>query len=151
MYSPADAPKAATSSPSATSAPFVTPSSSPDPGQDRHVFPKERRILRRADFRKVYDEGAKFTCPYFAAFYLRWPDQEVGPRVGFTVSKALGKAVVRNRMRRRIREAVRLHLNELDAQWAVVFNPRKASLEAPFPELEHEVQRLFGRCRKAQS
>jgi ribonuclease P protein component len=58
----------------------------------------------------------------------------------------MGRAVVRNRMKRRMREAVRLHLHELPAQWAIVFNPRKPLLDAPFRSIEAEVQKLFQRC-----
>jgi ribonuclease P protein component len=69
--------------------------------------------LRSKDFRKVYDEGSRIANPLFAAFCLResLPD---GPRIGFTVPRALGKAVVRNRIRRRVREAVRHHLDRLN-------------------------------------
>jgi ribonuclease P protein component len=99
----------------------------------------------------VYDEGLRHSCPFFAAFCLKIasdPPVEAagGPHVGFTVPKALGKAVVRNRLRRRVREAVRLHLPELPASWWIVFNPRRPALSVPFPELEKEVQRLFRRC-----
>lgn len=99
----------------------------------------------------MYDEGFRHSCPFFAAFCLKIvPEPPVGetggPHVGFTVPKALGKAVVRNRLRRRVREAVRLHLSELPVSWWIVFNPRRPAFEAPFPELEREVQRLFQRC-----
>lgn len=69
-----------------------------------------------------------------------------GPKVGFTVPRALGKAVARNRIRRRVREAVRLHLDQLSPQCEVVINPRRKAKEAPFPELEREIERLFRRC-----
>ena len=109
-------------------------------------FPKAVRILRRSDFRKVYDEGSRFSSPYFAAFCLKQADQAAGPKVGFTVTKALGKAVVRNRMKRRLREAVRLNLGALPAPWMVVMNGRKGLLDADFCAIQKEVVRLFAQC-----
>jgi ribonuclease P protein component len=116
---------------------------------DSHPFPKTNRILRSSDFRKVYDQGSKFSCAHFAAFCLAQPAGNPGPRVGFTVSRANGKAVVRNRLRRRMREAVRLHLWQLDSRWEVVFNPRKAALTAPMASLEKDVERLFAQCKNS--
>jgi ribonuclease P protein component len=101
--------------------------------------------LRSTDFRRVYDGGSRFSSPFFAAFCLREP-QAGGPRIGFTTPRKLGKAVVRNRIRRRVREAVRLHLEQLSPEWSIVFNPRRKAMEARFPDLELEVQRLFQRC-----
>lgn len=69
-----------------------------------------------------------------------------GPRIGFTLPRAVGNAVVRNRIRRRFREAVRFYLDRLNPQWSIVFNPRRKALEAPFPELRREVEKLFLRC-----
>jgi len=100
--------------------------------------------LRSTDFRRVYDGGSRFSSSLFAAFYVR-ETQAGGPRIGFTTPRALGKAVVRNRIRRRVREAVRLHLEQLNPEWWIVFNPRRKALDAPFQELEREVERLFRR------
>ena len=58
----------------------------------------------------------------------------------------MGKAVVRNRMKRRVREAVRLNLTSLPSAWDVVFNPRKPLLTAEFSALQAEVRRVFERC-----
>jgi ribonuclease P protein component len=91
----------------------------------------------------------RHTCPYFAAFVLREDGREGGARVGFTVGRAAGKAVLRNRLKRRMREAVRLRLSSLNGPWAIVFNPRRAALEAPFEALGREVDKLFERCRKS--
>ena len=54
--------------------------------------------------------------------------------------------MVRNRIRRRVREAVRLNLERLNPQWSIVINPRRKALDAPMPDLEREVERLFLRC-----
>jgi ribonuclease P protein component len=83
----------------------------------------------------------------FAAFCLRREDAG-GPRIGFTTPRALGNSVVRNRIKRRMREAVRLQLAILEPQWEIVINPRRKALTAPFEELAREVQRLFSQCNR---
>jgi ribonuclease P protein component len=62
------------------------------------------------------------------------------------VPRAIGKAVVRNRIKRRLREAIRVRLDRLSPQWSIVINPRRKTLEAPAPAIEREVERLFLRC-----
>jgi ribonuclease P protein component len=62
------------------------------------------------------------------------------------VPRALGSAVVRNRIKRRFREAVRFSLDRLNPQWSIVINPRSKALKARLPELEAEVERLFLHC-----
>jgi ribonuclease P protein component len=54
--------------------------------------------------------------------------------------------VVRNRIKRRVREAVRLHLDRLNPQWSIVINPRRKVLDASTQDLQREVERLFLRC-----
>jgi ribonuclease P protein component len=85
----------------------------------------------------------------FAAFSLVEPDG--GPRIGFTAPKGLGKAVVRNRIKRRMREAVRLELASLSPEWSIVFNPRRKAQHCLFTELQAEVRRLFIRCANSSS
>ncbi len=107
-------------------------------------FPKSARLLKSAEYRNIYQEGRKFVGPLFAAFY-----QQTGTgkalRVGLTTPRALGKSVDRNRIKRRLREAVRLQLPSVEPGWEVVFNPRRALLDAEFSRLREEVARLFER------
>jgi ribonuclease P protein component len=93
----------------------------------------------------VYDGGSRFSSPLFAAFWLR-DAQAGGPRVGFTVTRALGNAVVRNRIRRRLREAVRVFLDRLSPQCSIVINPRRKALDAPLVQIQREIERLFHQC-----
>ena len=76
---------------------------------------------------------------------MREPQPE-GPHIGFTVPRALGNAVVRNRIRRRVREAVRHYVDRLNPQCSIVINPRRKAFDAPMPELRREVEKFFLRC-----
>ena len=55
--------------------------------------------------------------------------------------------MVRNRIKRRFREAFRLHRAEIGPQWDIVVNPRRAALDAPFPEIERALQKVIDKCR----
>jgi ribonuclease P protein component len=89
------------------------------------------------------------TSRHFAAFCLRVPGEPAPSRFGFTVPKAVGNAVDRNRLKRRMKEAVRNQLFAISSNWAVVFNPRRSALDAPFDELCREVGRIFARCNES--
>lgn len=84
-------------------------------------------------------------------FYTPRPDSGSGPRIGFTVPRALGVAVNRNRIKRRMREAVRHNFAGLQSSVDVVFNPKKQVLEADFVQIEQEVKRAFEVIQKAAS
>jgi ribonuclease P protein component len=66
-----------------------------------------------------------------------------GLRIGFTVGRALGGAVQRNRMKRRLREAVRLTRPPVGANADVVINPKKTVLTIDFESVQNEIRRAF--------
>jgi ribonuclease P protein component len=122
------------------------PESTPPSAKKR--FPKSRRLLRHSDFEKVYKSGKRHFATHLTVFYLRRQHAE-GPRVGFTVGKALGGAVQRNRMKRRLREAVRLSGHRAEAAVDVVINPKRSLLKADFADVRREIARAFEVIEKA--
>jgi ribonuclease P protein component len=100
------------------------------------------RLLRHADFERVYKQGRRHFAAHMTVFYLP-REQGEGLRIGFTVSKALGGAVERNRMKRRLRESVRLRWPETRVSVDVVINPKKSVLKVEFSELGSEISRAF--------
>lgn len=117
-------------------------------------FPASSRLLKHAAFDRVYKEGARVFSGNMTVFFrLREPGEGAsGPRVGFTVSRAMGGAVVRNRIKRRLRAAVRQHLAGFKTTADVVINPKRTTAAADFTQLTVEVQRAFSQIqRRAQT
>jgi ribonuclease P protein component len=109
--------------------------------QEGAGFPRAARLLKHSDFERVYKEGRRHFCSHLTVFYLR--QAEGGARIGFTVGRVLGGAVQRNRIRRRLREAVRLRRSLLKGAVDVVINPKKSVLTVEFPVVVEEVSRAF--------
>ena len=117
-----------------------------DPGRRSRVL-SSVGLLRHADFERVYKQGRRHFAAHMTVFSLERKAGE-GLRVGFTVGRVLGGAVVRNRMKRRLREAVRLH-GPVPAAMDVVINPKKSLLTAAFADLRNEVRRAFDVIEKS--
>jgi len=106
-------------------------------------FPKSSKLLRHADFQRVYKQGRRHFSQHMTVFYFHRADQDRS-RVGIAVGRPLGGAVDRNRIKRRLREAVRHNLATLGiAAVDIVINPKKAALVADFSLLHDEVSRAF--------
>jgi ribonuclease P protein component len=117
------------------------------PQKTKKLFPKSRRLLRHADFERVYKQGRRHFAAHMTVFYLRRPADDKhgqsGLRVGFTVGKVLGGSVQRNRLRRRLREAVRLNGLQGKANADVVINPKRSLLGAEFTDLQSQIAKAF--------
>jgi ribonuclease P protein component len=71
----------------------------------------------------------------------------IGPRVGLTAGKVLGKAHERNRIKRRIREALRRHVELLPAGCDLILHPRRTVLRLEFAKLEAEIVRILQQAK----
>lgn len=114
------------------------------------AFPRSARLLRHADFERVYKQGKRHFSASMTVFYLQRLEAAAGVkgiapglRVGFTVGRALGGAVQRNRMKRRLREAVRLTRPSPGPSADVVINPKKVLLSTNFEAVVNEVRQAF--------
>ena len=106
------------------------------------ALPKEERLLKRADFLRVYEQGTRIEGRFMTVFIL--PAKRQFHRVGVTATKkAIGKAHDRNRAKRLLRESFRLSRAELDLveqKYDWVLNARRSvlhvKLEKPLTELK---------------
>jgi ribonuclease P protein component len=104
-------------------------------------FPREARLVRRGDFDAVYRAGKRRSSSHFTVFFRA--NQLPVSRFGFSIKKALGGAVVRNHIRRRIREIVRCHRMEIPAGWDILIHPKSSVAKAEFAGLTADLVRLM--------
>lgn len=91
-------------------------------------------LKKNSDFRRLYSKGKSAVNPYMVVYCRRSGTGQ--NRVGYTVSVKLGHAVVRNRVRRRLREIYRLNLPALKPGWDVVIVARSRAVDAPYAKLD---------------
>ena len=97
--------------------------------------------MRRGDFDAVYRAGKRRSSSHFTVFFRA--NALPRTRFGFSIKKALGGAVVRNRIRRRIREIVRNHRPEIPAGWDIVIHPKSTVARAEFAALAADLLRML--------
>jgi ribonuclease P protein component len=118
----------------------------------------QHRLRKHADYQLVYKAGRKQFAKQTGYFYALRPvdrrSDTSGPRIGLTVPKALGKAVDRNRIKRRMREAVRANLALITAPVDVILHPRRSVIDLDFLQLKREVAQILravqATCDRAQ-
>jgi ribonuclease P protein component len=103
-------------------------------------------LVRRVDYEAVYRGGQRRSSQQFAVFYRA--NGREHSRFGISVKKGLGGAVVRNRIRRRVREILRQNRTEIPSGWDIVIHPRSSVAQAPFAPLEVELLRLLQNLAK---
>lgn len=105
------------------------------------AFPKDVRLRRRSEFLRVQDRGHKVTADCLLCLTLPNGRSDGQTRLGLTVSTKVGIAVVRNRIRRRMREIFRARKASLPRGLDMVFIARSSAAEADFARLLRAYER----------
>ena len=95
---------------------------------------KQHTLKKNSDFRRLYARGKSSVNPYLVVYSKK--NGMNHNRIGFTVSAKLGNAVIRNRLRRQLREIYRLHLFELKGGKDVVIVARSRCIRGDYKKMD---------------
>ena len=110
----------------------------------RFLTQNDARLRKHADYQRVYQRSRKHFSRSMTYFFAeRSSTSLAGPRVGLTAGRVLGKAVERNRIKRRIRAAIVGNLDVLRNGVDVVLHPKRSVLTAKWADLRNEVRSIF--------
>ena len=105
------------------------------------------RLRKHADYVRAYAASRKRQSPSMSWFLAPQANDVAetvsAPRVGLTVGKVIGKAHERNRIKRRMREALRRHVDLLPVGFDLILHPRRSVLTVEFAQLEAEIVRIL--------
>ena len=105
--------------------------------EKRHGFSKEEHLRKRREFLAVYEQGDKIQSTYFVLYML----ENGGPhsRLGITASRKIGRAVVRNRIKRYLREIFRANKQAISPHCDLVVNAKRAAARAHNQEIQEDI------------
>lgn len=107
---------------------------------------REQRLRASDDYSRVRREGRSWAVPLLVLYAARRSLADAPTRVGITAGRRVGGAVVRNKVRRRVREAVRSRYDELACGWDLVFIVRPRASDAEYVDVAEAVETLLGRA-----
>ena len=116
---------------------------SPSQRRSEQVLGRNRRLRKTREFTAVRRTGRSWVN---GLLVLRVASNETGlSRVGFSISRRVGKAVIRNRVKRRLKEIVRQR--DIAGSWDIVITARAPAARASYRELERAMEQLLSRAR----
>ena len=101
----------------------------------------EITVKENYEFRRIYRKGKSVVSPYMVLYCQK--NRQGRTRLGITVSTKLGKAVIRNRVRRRFREIWRLNQADMVPGWDIILVARVRAVEAPYEKLDKTYRKLL--------
>ncbi len=105
------------------------------------IWPKDYRVRKRITFQEIQRQGSRKRASCFLALYLHGSESK--SRIGITVSKKVGNAVVRNKVKRWIREGLRREYPRLTGIWDVVIIAYPSAAHAGAARLQADIRNVF--------
>lgn len=103
---------------------------------------KAYRLKNKNKFKKTFTFGKAVACPYFVLYYLK--NNEPGnSKIAFAAGRKIGKAILRNKIKRRLREACRQHAGNLADGYNIIFIARAKIKGISYHDVEKNMSALL--------
>ena|SRR3984957_12561580 len=109
------------------------------------------RLRKHADFQRAYAAAGRKRRSDSMSWFLATQSEPGGSRVGLTVGKVIGKAHERNRIKRRLRDVLRRHVELLPGGFDLILHPHRTVLTMEFRKLEAEILRILQQANAEQA
>lgn len=107
------------------------------------MLPQKNRLKKRKEFAYIHKNGTKIHSKNLSLTYTQ--SKFINTRVGFVVSNKVGNAVVRNQVKRRMRETIRQQLNNMRTHQNLVFIAHPSIVECDFSNIKEEITQVLNR------
>jgi ribonuclease P protein component len=107
------------------------------------------KLKKNYEFKKVYNEGRYYVEKYVVMYIIK--NDSALNKIGFSASKKVGNSVVRNRVKRRMKEAYRKYGNNTKAGYDIVFTARVGSGSADYAMIEKNIISILKKARLQKS
>jgi|AntRauTorckE6833_2_1112554.scaffolds.fasta_scaffold00096_49 ribonuclease P protein component len=101
-------------------------------------------LKQKKDFQKVFNCGKSIASKYLVLYWN--PNKLDNNRYGFSISKRIGKAVVRNKLKRRLKEIIRIRLDNIAYGYDIIIIARKPVNSLGFSEIKNDLKKLYKRA-----
>lgn len=110
------------------------------------MLPRKFRLKKKKEFNNTYQKGKSFANPYLVLYFIENNNNMDRSKIAFAVGKKLGKAVVRNNIKRKMREACRNQLFRIKAKYYIIFIARAKIKGISYQDVEKQ---MLGLLQKA--
>ncbi|MBM7557764.1 ribonuclease P protein component [Halanaerobacter jeridensis] len=105
---------------------------------------KDGKLKKTHQFKNVYNNGQSYANRLLVLYV--WENRRKIRRIGYSVSKKVGKAVVRNRIKRLLREIYRHNKDKLEVGYDLIFIARNPIVDASYQQIEAAANNLFAQA-----
>ena len=108
---------------------------------------KENRLRKNTEFNRVYKFGKNYWNRNLVIYVCKRENESDPTRIGYTITKKIGNAVMRNKIRRRMKEIIRLNFHKIESGYDIIIIPKRNIVDLSYQDLESSMIHIMSLAR----